>query len=62
MKRQIKLGLLLSRSGSYSLISEACRSGALAAIARVNGDPSLDLSFQPVERKRDADHLLPFLS
>ena len=50
MKRQIKLGLLLSRSGSYSLISEACRSGALAAIAQVNGDPDLDLSFVPVER------------
>jgi hypothetical protein len=50
MKRQIKLGLLLSRSGSYSLISEACRSGALAAIARVNGDQDMDLSFVPVER------------
>ena len=50
MKRQIKLGLLLSRSGSYSLISEACRSGALAAIARVNGDQYMDLSFVPVER------------
>ncbi len=50
MKRQIELGLLFSRSGSYSLISEACRSGALAAIARVNGDPALDVSFVPIER------------
>lgn len=50
MRRRIELGLLYSRSGSYSLISEACRSGALAAIAMVNGDPALDLSFVPVER------------
>ena len=50
VKRQIRLGLLLSRSGSYALISEACRSGALAAIARINADPSLDLRFVPVER------------
>lgn len=50
MKRRIELGLLYSRSGSYTLIAEACRSGALAAIAQVNGDPSLDISFVPVER------------
>ena len=37
--RRIELGLLYSRSGSYSLISEACRTGALAAIALVNADP-----------------------
>jgi hypothetical protein len=50
VKRRIELGLLYSRSGSYSLISEACRSGALAAIAMVNADPALDLTFLPVER------------
>ncbi len=50
MKRRIELGLLYSRSGSYSLISEACRSGALGAIARVNADAALDLTFVPVER------------
>lgn len=50
LKRRIELGLLYSRSGSYSLISEACRSGALAAIAMVNADPALDLTFLPVER------------
>ncbi len=50
MKRRIEIGLLYSRSGSYSLISEACRSGALAAIAQLNADPDLDLSFVPVER------------
>ncbi|MFN7222982.1 MAG: transporter substrate-binding protein [Paracoccaceae bacterium] len=50
MKRRIEIGLLYSRSGSYSLISEACRSGALAAIAQLNADPDLDISFVPVER------------
>lgn len=50
VKRRIELGLLYSRSGSYRLISEACRAGALAAIAMVNADPGLDLSFVPVER------------
>lgn len=50
MKRQIEIGLLYSRSGSYSLISEACRTGALSAIALVNADPDLDFYFVPVER------------
>lgn len=50
MKRRVELGLLYSRSGSYTLISEACRSGALSAIAHVNADPALDVSFVPVER------------
>lgn len=50
LKRRIELGLLYSRSGSYSLISEACRAGALSAIAAVNSDPSIDLCFVPVER------------
>ena len=50
MKRRIDLGLLYSRSGSYTLIGEACRSGALAAIAQVNADPDLDISFIAVER------------
>ena len=50
MKRRIDLGLLYSRSGSYSLISEACRTGVLGAVAEVNADPALDLAFVPVER------------
>lgn len=50
MKRRVELGLLYSRSGSYSLIGEACRTGALSAIARINADPDLDLTFLPVER------------
>ena len=50
MKRRIDLGLLYSRSGGYSLISEACRMGVLTAVAEVNGYPALDISFTPVER------------
>ena len=50
VKRRIDLGLLQSRSGSYALIAEACRRGALTAIAEVNADPALDLRFVPVER------------
>ena len=50
MKRRIEIGLLYSRNSSYSLISEACRSGALAAMAEVNADPGLDISFAAVER------------
>lgn len=55
MKRRIELGLLYSRSGDYALIAEACRTGALAAIAEVNADPTLDLCFQPVERDPGGD-------
>lgn len=50
MKRDIDLGILFSRSGIYCLISEASRTGALKAIEQVNGDPSLDVAFVPVER------------
>jgi branched-chain amino acid transport system substrate-binding protein len=50
MRRRIEIGLLYSRSGSYALLSGACRTGALAAIAAVNGDPDMDLTLVPVER------------
>ncbi|MFT4152005.1 MAG: transporter substrate-binding protein [Paracoccaceae bacterium] len=50
MRRRIDLGLLYSRSGSYSLIAEACRTGVLAAVAEVNDDPALDITLMPVER------------
>lgn len=50
MRRTIELGLLYSRSGPYVLTSEACRKGALAAIAAVNADPDRDLTFVPIER------------
>ncbi len=50
MKRTVALGLLYSRSGSYVRISEACRSGALNAIARINADPTRSIAFEAVER------------
>lgn len=50
MTAQVELGLLYSRSGSYALISEACRTGALTAIAEINADPASALNFVPVER------------
>ncbi|MGJ5620327.1 transporter substrate-binding protein [Sulfitobacter sp. MF3-043] len=49
-KRQIQIGLLLSRSGTYSLISEACRVGAMSAIAQINADPNLAFTLHAVER------------
>ncbi|TNC48449.1 N-acetylmuramoyl-L-alanine amidase [Rubellimicrobium rubrum] len=48
--RQVEIGLLFSRSGSYRLISEACRMGALRAIEEANADPALGLTLVPVER------------
>lgn len=48
--RRIGLGILYSLSGNYSLISEACRTGALSAIAAINAEPDLDLQFTAVER------------
>ncbi|QHQ33841.1 transporter substrate-binding protein [Algicella marina] len=50
MPREIDLGILFSRSGTYHLISEASRSGALKAIEQVNADEALDVVFRPVER------------
>ncbi len=50
MKRRVEIGLLFSRTGSYALLSQACRDGALAAIAAVNADPASDITFVPVER------------
>lgn len=54
-RRPIALGLLYSRTGGYSLFSEACRAGALAAIAHVNDSPPFDLAFLPVERDPGGD-------
>lgn len=50
LKECVQLGILHSRSGGYELISNACRDGALAAIADVNADPRLPVTFDPVER------------
>lgn len=49
-KRRIELGLLYSLTGTYCLISAACRTGALRAIEAVNSDPDGDIEFVPVER------------
>ena len=50
MKRPVDLGLLYSRSGSYALMGEACRRGALSAVAAVNADPAIDVEFRIAER------------
>lgn len=50
MKRSIQIGVLYSRSGTYSLISDACRKGGLRAIADVNADAKSSVELVPVER------------
>lgn len=55
MKKNVEIGLLYSRSGSYSLITEVCRRGALQAIADVNGDIDMPLTLVPVERDPAGD-------
>ena len=48
--RRVRIGLLYSRSGTYRLLSEACRAGALRGVAAVNADPTLGLALEVVER------------
>lgn len=50
VKRKIEIGLLYARSGSYRLIAETCRAGALRAIAEVNADPRAPVELVAVER------------
>lgn len=50
MKRRVEIGILYSRSGNYRLVSDACRSGALAAIASINADHDHPIEFIAVER------------
>ena len=50
MKQRIEIGILYSRSGNYRLVSESCRSGAIAAIAAVNADPENPVELVAVER------------
>ncbi|MGN6551687.1 MAG: transporter substrate-binding protein [Pararhizobium sp.] len=50
MKRRVEIGLLYSRSGTYALLSESCRAGALQAIAEVNAAPAGVVEIVPVER------------
>jgi ABC-type branched-subunit amino acid transport system substrate-binding protein len=50
MKRSVPIGILYSRSGSYARISDACRTGALNAIAQINADPARAIRFEAIER------------
>ena len=50
MKRSIQIGVLYSRSGTYSLISDACRQGVFRAVADVNADAASPIELVPVER------------
>jgi branched-chain amino acid transport system substrate-binding protein len=50
LKRRVEIGILYSRSGNYRLVSDACRAGALSAIAAVNADTDSPIQFVPVER------------
>jgi branched-chain amino acid transport system substrate-binding protein len=50
LKRRVEIGILYSRSGNYRLVSNACRAGALSAIADVNADLKSPIEFVAVER------------
>lgn len=50
VKRKVEIGVLYSRSGSYQLVSDACRTGTMRAIADVNADRSRPIELVPVER------------
>ncbi len=50
LKQSIQIGVLYSRSGTYSLISDACRQGVLRAIADVNADAASPIKLVSVER------------
>jgi ABC-type branched-subunit amino acid transport system substrate-binding protein len=49
-RRDIEIGLLFSRHGSYALIGEAGRTGALRAVDAVNTNSALEVMLSPVER------------
>jgi ABC-type branched-subunit amino acid transport system substrate-binding protein len=50
LKRRIEIGILYSRSGNYRLVSESCRSGAVAAIADINANEKNPIELVAVER------------
>ena len=50
MKRRVEIGVLYSLSGSYRLVSEACHTGAMRAIAAVNAEPAGAIELVPVVR------------
>lgn len=49
MRQQLKIGILFSKSGDYTIVSQACRKGALDAIAAVNADPKSSIELTAVE-------------
>ena len=55
MKTEIDLGILYSRSGTYTALSEALWQGAMDGIASVNADKNIPLTFRPVERDPGGD-------
>ncbi|MEI4472342.1 transporter substrate-binding protein [Frigidibacter sp. MR17.24] len=61
MKRDIRIGLLLSQSGPYRLMSHAVRAGAVAAVEAVNRDPASPVRLELVERdpRGDIDRYAP---
>ncbi len=50
MRTRVAIGLLFSRSGSYRLVAEAGRLGALRAVEEWNADPGRTLALQAIER------------
>ncbi len=50
LRRRVAIGLLFSRSGSYRLLAEAGRRGALRAVEEWNADPHRPLALRVVER------------
>ena len=50
LKRRIEIGILYSRSGSYQLLSDACRDGRHGAIEDINADRGSGIELVPVER------------
>ncbi|MEW9838121.1 transporter substrate-binding protein [Mesorhizobium marinum] len=49
MKLSVRIGVLYSHSGTYSLISDACREGVLRAITDVNADAASPIELVPVQ-------------
>ncbi|UWQ19092.1 transporter substrate-binding protein [Jannaschia sp. M317] len=55
MKTNVDLGILYSRSGTYSALSEALWLGAMDAIEVVNTSPETNVTFRAVERDPGGD-------
>ncbi len=50
LRKRIEIGVLYSRSGTYSLIADACRLGVVKAIEDVNADTDCPIELIAVER------------